>query len=54
MINQENADRYKRTAKIATAGGARTGFFNSERDDLFVAVPHRGKQAAEIRRYRLK
>jgi len=54
VIEQENADHYKRTAKIPTAGGARTGFFNSERDDLFVAVPHRGTQAAEIRRYRLK
>jgi DNA-binding beta-propeller fold protein YncE len=54
VVEQENADHYKRTAKIPTAAGARTGFFNSERDDLFVAVPHRGTQAAEIRRYRLK
>jgi DNA-binding beta-propeller fold protein YncE len=54
VINQENADRYKRTAKIATAGGARTGFFNSERDDLFVAVPYRGLQRAEIRRYKVR
>jgi DNA-binding beta-propeller fold protein YncE len=54
VINQENADRYKRIAKIATAGGARTGFFNSERDDLFVAVPDRGLQRAEIRRYKVR
>jgi DNA-binding beta-propeller fold protein YncE len=54
VIEQENADHYKRTAKIATAGGARTGFFNSERDDLFVAVPDRGLQRAEIRRYKVK
>jgi DNA-binding beta-propeller fold protein YncE len=54
VINQENADRYKRTAKIATSGGARTGFFNSERDDLFVALPDRGLQRAEIRRYKVR
>jgi DNA-binding beta-propeller fold protein YncE len=54
VINQENADRYKRIAKIPTAVGARTGFFNSERDDLFVAVPSRGLQRAEIRRYKVR
>jgi len=54
VIAQEDADHYKRTAKIATASGARTGFFDQERDDLFVAVPHHGSQAAEIRRYRVR
>jgi DNA-binding beta-propeller fold protein YncE len=54
VIDQENTDRYKRTAKIATASGARTGFFDSERDDLFVAVPDRGLQRAEIRRYKVR
>jgi DNA-binding beta-propeller fold protein YncE len=54
VIEQENADRYKRIAKIPTAVGARTGFFNSERDDLFVAVPDRGLQRAEIRRYKVR
>jgi DNA-binding beta-propeller fold protein YncE len=54
VINQENADRYKRIAKIPTAVGARTGFFNSERDDLFVALPDRGLQRAEIRRYKVR
>jgi DNA-binding beta-propeller fold protein YncE len=53
IIEQTDADHYNRTAKIPTASGARTGFFNSERDDLFVAVPHHGTQGAEIRRYRL-
>jgi hypothetical protein len=37
-----------------TANGARTGFFVPERDSLFVAVPHRGTQAAEIRCYQIK
>jgi DNA-binding beta-propeller fold protein YncE len=53
VIEQADADHYKRAAKIPTAIGARTGFFNSEPDDLFVAVPHRGAQGAQIRRYRV-
>jgi DNA-binding beta-propeller fold protein YncE len=54
VIEQENADHYKRTAKISTGPGARTGLFNSEDDAFFVALPHRGNQPAEIRRYRVK
>ncbi len=54
VIEQTDADHYKRTVKIPTATGARTGFFDSERDNLFVAVPHRGGQGAEIRRYHLE
>src|SRR6266404_8576597 len=40
--------------KIDTAEGARTGLFVPERDTLFVAVPHRGSQQAEIRAYRVE
>jgi DNA-binding beta-propeller fold protein YncE len=54
VIEQADADHYRRSAKIPTAAGARTGFFNSERDELFVAVPHRGTQSAEIRRYKIR
>ena len=54
IIEQIDADQYKRNAKIPTASGARTGFFNLGRDDLFVAVPHRGAQSAEIRRYQVR
>ena len=54
VIEQTDADHYRRSAKIPIAGGARTGFFNSEPDELFVAVPHRGAQAAEIRRYKIR
>ena len=53
-IEQADADHYRRSAKIPTAGAARTGFFNAERDELFVAIPHRGAQRAEIRRYKIK
>ena len=54
IIEQTDADHYKRAVKVPTASGARTGLFVAERDGLFIAVPHRGTQAAEIRRYRVR
>jgi DNA-binding beta-propeller fold protein YncE len=51
IIEQADANTYEALAKIDTADGARTGLFVPERDSLFVAVPHRGSQQAEIRRY---
>jgi DNA-binding beta-propeller fold protein YncE len=51
VIEQIDANTYKALAKIKTANGARTGLFVPERDSLFVAVPHRGNQSAEIRCY---
>jgi DNA-binding beta-propeller fold protein YncE len=54
IIEQTDANSYKALAKIDTANGARTGLFVPERDSLFVAVPHRGSQQAEIRRYQIK
>ena len=54
IIEQTDSDHYKRTEKVPTGRGARTGLFIPKRDDLFVAVPHRGPQAAEIRRYQLR
>ncbi len=54
IIEQTDANAYKAFAKVDTANGARTGFFVPERDNLFVAVPHRGSQAAEIRCYQVK
>jgi hypothetical protein len=54
IIEQTDANTYKPAAKIDTANGARTGLFVPERDSLFVAVPHHGSQAAEIRRYQIK
>jgi DNA-binding beta-propeller fold protein YncE len=38
-----------RTHRIAGAVGARTSFFSTQLDALYLAVPHRGAQAAEIR-----
>jgi DNA-binding beta-propeller fold protein YncE len=54
IIQQADANSYKSSAKIDTAAGARTGFFAAEHDTLFVAVPHRGSQQAEIRAYHVQ
>jgi YVTN family beta-propeller protein len=48
-VFQRQADgSFSRTARIATAKGARTSLFVPEQNTLYVAVPHRGTQAAEI------
>ena len=43
--------RLDQVAKVATAPGARTSLFDSEGGMLYVALPHRGSQRAEIRAY---
>src|SRR5437870_2195786 len=53
IIEQTDPSNYKAVTKIDTADGARTGLFVPERDTLFVAVPHRGSQQAEIRCYQI-
>jgi DNA-binding beta-propeller fold protein YncE len=54
VIEQTDPKSYKALTKIDTANGARTGLFVPERDMLFVALPHRGSQQAEIRCYRIE
>ncbi len=54
IIEQTDPNTYKVATNIDTANGARTGLFVPERDMLFVAIPHRGSQKAEIRAYRLE
>ena len=53
VIRQLDADHYVPVAKIATAAGARTSFFAPELGRLFLAVPHRGSQSAEVRVYQV-
>jgi YVTN family beta-propeller protein len=48
VIEQSDADHYRPLARIPTAPGARTSFFAAATHTLFVAVPHRGKQQAEL------
>jgi len=54
IVGQTDSDHCKPISKVPTAAGARTGLFVPERDALFVAVPHRDNQRAEIRRYQMK
>jgi YVTN family beta-propeller protein len=51
VVEQIDPKTYKTSTKVDTAEGARTGLFVPERNALFVAVPHRGSQQAEIRWY---
>ena len=51
IIQQQDADHYKSLTKIPTALGARTSLFVPELGRLYLAVPHRGTQRAEVRVY---
>ena len=50
-VFQDDAGRFNRLAHIATAAGARTSLFVADLSRLYLAVPHRGNQKAEIRVY---
>src|SRR6266480_4647341 len=54
IIDQTDPNTYAASGRVNTAYGARTGLFVPERDTLFVAVPHRGAQQAEIRAYQVE
>jgi hypothetical protein len=49
VLEQQDADHLRLLQKLTTAPGARTGLFVPELGKLFLAVPHRGGQRAEIR-----
>jgi DNA-binding beta-propeller fold protein YncE len=51
IFQQKDADHYEPMSKIPTAAGARTALFVPELNRLYLAVPHRGSQKAEIRVY---
>ncbi len=51
VFQQQDGDHYQPMAKIPTAAGARTALFVPELDRLYLAVPHRGSQKAEVRVY---
>jgi DNA-binding beta-propeller fold protein YncE len=51
VLEQTAPNTYKTLTQVDTADGARTGLFVPKLDTLFVAVPHRGLQQAEIRCY---
>jgi hypothetical protein len=51
ILRQDDSDHYTMLGKVPTAAGSRTSLFVAELNRLYLAVPHRGKQAAEIRIY---
>jgi DNA-binding beta-propeller fold protein YncE len=51
VFQNQDANRFARVARIATAAGARTSLFVPEQNRFYLAVPHRGSQRAEIRIY---
>jgi DNA-binding beta-propeller fold protein YncE len=51
VLRQRDPNNYERVARIPTASGARTGFFAAASNRLYVAVPHRGSQAAKVLQY---
>jgi DNA-binding beta-propeller fold protein YncE len=53
-LRQRDPDHYERAGRIVTAPGARTGFFSPTSSRLYVAVPHRGSQAAKILVYMIE
>lgn len=50
-FQQKSADEYQSLGKIATATKARTGMYVPEWSRIYLAVPHMGQQAAEVRVY---
>ena len=51
VFQNGQANAFTRVARVATAAGARTSLFVADLNRLFLAVPHRGSQKAEIRIY---
>jgi DNA-binding beta-propeller fold protein YncE len=51
VFQQQDPTHFTRLARVATAVGARTSLFVPEQHRIYLAVPHRGDQKAEIRVY---
>jgi len=52
VISCAAGEKLKRVGHIATRGGARTSCYSPEIDELYLAVPQRGGNPAEIRIYK--
>jgi len=48
VIQQKDPDHYELIANVPTAVGIRTGFFYSKRDRLYVGVPAKGNEPAQV------
>src|SRR5436309_1395575 len=51
VFQNQDDNRLARVAHLSTAAGARTSLFVPDQGRLYLAVPHRGSQKAEIRVY---
>jgi hypothetical protein len=51
VFQERDPDHYMQLAKFPTAAGARTSLFVPNLGRFYLAVPHRGAQAAEVRVY---
>ncbi len=51
VLEDRGGNRFMRTMHLPTAAGARTSLFVEDRSRMYLAVPHRGAQKAEIRVY---
>jgi DNA-binding beta-propeller fold protein YncE len=51
VLDASAGGKFPRLARVNTAAGARTALFAPEQGRLYLAVPHRGAQRAEIRVY---
>lgn len=49
VVQDAGANTFTRLAHVSTASGARTSLFIADQSRLYLAVPHRGSQKAEIR-----
>jgi len=54
VIDRLSTDEYRHRERIRTRAGARTSYFSAGKDELYLAVPAREGQEAEIRVYRPK
>jgi DNA-binding beta-propeller fold protein YncE len=52
-FQEQDPNHFIRIAHVATAAGARTSLYTSGQNHLYLAVPHRGAQRAEIRIYEI-
>jgi DNA-binding beta-propeller fold protein YncE len=54
VVEQRDADHYRLLARVPTVAGARTSTFSAELNSLYVGVPQRGDQPAELRIFKVR
>jgi DNA-binding beta-propeller fold protein YncE len=54
VLNAADPDHLTRVSRLTTAPGARTSLFVPDQSRLYLAVPHRGGQTAQIRVFEVR